>query len=228
MVNNFIENVINQESLRKLAISRELLKRFLSSFLFIPMIALVYFLDNLSFCVLCWSMYFFIGLEIFSPKISGHNFLRGLALFFCFFGISSFIYVHNAYGRMGCIFLICVACFTDMGAYFFGKWLKGPKLCPKISPNKTWAGFFGGFLICNAFIWLSNFMYPMEIFSQNFWILQVLILSSIVGDLLESSLKRRIGVKDLGKIFPGHGGLSDRLDSLMLVSIVFTIFFMFW
>ncbi len=224
MVNDFINNLANHECLRKLAISKELLKRFLSSFLFIPLIALVFFLNKIGFYILCGMIYLFISFELFSSKIPGHFFIRIVASFFCFIGIFSFAYVHNIYGKIGCIILICIASFTDMGSYFFGKWLRGPKLCPKISPNKTWAGFFGGFIFCNACFFIYKCFWSIISPFDNLLFLQLLILSSIGGDLLESSLKRHLGIKDLGKMFPGHGGISDRLDSLILVSIIFSIY----
>jgi len=223
MVNNFIDNLINQEIFRKLSCSKELLKRIFSSFLFIPMIVLVWLLDDTSFRILCWIIYCMIVKEIFSQKISGHWMIRCFALIFCFLGIYSFIYVHDSCGKIGNVFLICVASLTDIGAYFFGKWLKGPKLCPMISPNKTWAGLIGGFLCCNLTLWA---VYPSD-FNCGFWGLQLLILSAILGDLLESALKRKLEIKDLGKTFPGHGGICDRLDSLLLVSIVFSVFCVF-
>ncbi len=220
MVGNFINNLVNREFLRKLSCSKDLLKRFLSSFLFIPMIALVWFLNDVGFEIFCWVIFSMIVKELFDSEIKGNLFWRISALLFCFFGIYSFIFVHSMFGKVGNIFLICVASLTDIGAFFFGKWLKGPKLCPKISPNKTWAGFVGGFLFCNA----AFLIFPMPEFVHSVWLLQILILSAVIGDLLESSLKRKLEIKDLGNMFPGHGGVSDRLDSLLFVSMIFAAF----
>jgi phosphatidate cytidylyltransferase len=111
--------------------------------------------------------------------------------------------------------------------------LGGPKLCPKVSPNKTWAGFCGGIILANIsfyclhslFLQLSSgsaFFRKNDVFGD-FSVVQIIILSSIVGDLLESSFKRRIAVKDMGDLFPGHGGVMDRLDSLIFASIVFVL-----
>lgn len=211
----------------KVFFNYDLLKRILSGFLFAPMIALVLLLSESNFRILCWMAYVVIGFEIFSPKIKGHLFLRAIALAVCFFGMNSFIYCRQVFGSIGCILLICISSFTDMGGYFFGRMFGGPKLCPKISPNKTWAGFIGGIILANiCVLCIKDLFYPSDtgskVFYLQFWTIELLILSAVAGDLLESMFKRRIYVKDMSKLFPGHGGLLDRLDSLLVVSMVFT------
>jgi phosphatidate cytidylyltransferase len=134
-------------------------------------------------------------------------------------------------GQASCVFLICISSFTDIGAYSSGKLLRGPKLCPKISPNKTWAGFWGGIIFANigffcldgAFFQFSTEKAFLGARIIDFWTVQLIILSSVAGDLLESWFKRAIRVKDMGDLFPGHGGILDRLDSLLLASIVLAI-----
>ena len=115
-----------------------------------------------------------------------------------------------------------------MGGYFFGRMFKGPKLCPKISPNKTWAGFLGGVFLANLCVFfIRDSFYPSSlsdsVFYLQFWNVELLILSAVLGDLMESLFKRRLIIKDMGKLFPGHGGLLDRLDSLLAVSMVFSL-----
>jgi len=212
----------------KVSFNYDLLKRILSGFLFAPMIALVLILSESNFRILCWLAYLVIAFEIFSPKVKGYYLIRSLALIFCFFGMKSFIYCRQFFGPMGCILLICVSSFTDMGGYFFGRMFKGPKLCPKISPNKTWSGFFGGLLLANLCVFfIRDFFYAgpisSSVFYLRFWGVELLILSAVGGDLLESTFKRHVGVKDMSKLFPGHGGLLDRLDSLLMVSLVFAL-----
>ena len=126
------------------------------------------------------------------------------------------------------ILTICIT--TDIGGYVFGKTFKGPKLV-NISPNKTYSGVVGGFLtsIIAAYLLDSNFnSYFQE--SQNFFddlyfILAVFLVSSVsqIGDLIISFFKRASNIKDTGNIFPGHGGLLDRLDGLMLSSLILYI-----
>ena len=124
--------------------------------------------------------------------------------------------------------VITVVCIADIGAYFTGRWFKGPKLAPHISPNKTWSGSLGGLFY--AFVigmMLSTndkihtaLLQPFHSQLHNMGYLIVLIVTSQVGDLLESSVKRYFNVKDSGSIMPGHGGFLDRLDSLLAVGLL--------
>jgi phosphatidate cytidylyltransferase len=104
---------------------------------------------------------------------------------------------------------------TDTGAYFGGKLLKGPKLAPSLSPNKTWSGFFSGLISGTtvgyfASLWLLPGVFPLGA-------IVVLVIISHLGDLLESQAKRWSHVKDSGALIPGHGGFLDRLDSFLAV-----------
>ena len=108
---------------------------------------------------------------------------------------------------------------ADSGAYFAGRAFGGRKLIPHISPNKTWAGFWGGLASCVLAVAL--FAWPMHIPAWHVPLLGAAIgLSSVIGDLCESLLKRSFGVKDSGTLIPGHGGLLDRLDSILFVLLV--------
>lgn len=102
---------------------------------------------------------------------------------------------------------------TDIGAFFAGRAIGGPKLAPAISPNKTWAGVGGGVMAALALGWTlhvqAGLPATLAIFSAT------LAMVSQLGDLLESAMKRRAGVKDSGTILPGHGGVFDRLDGLV-------------
>ncbi len=100
---------------------------------------------------------------------------------------------------------------NDIGGYVFGRLLGGPKLCPKISPNKTWAGFFGGITCAVA---ISGMV------SENLAIAGIIAIIASIGDLLESWIKRSCKAKDSGSLIPGHGGLLDRIDGILLVSVV--------
>ena len=111
--------------------------------------------------------------------------------------------------------LICV--FTDLGGYVFGKIFKGPKLT-KISPNKTYAGMFGGFFLSIISINLFVNYTSLNLYFTNQLFVFVILVSAIsqIGDILISFFKRKSKIKNTGKIIPGHGGLLDRIDGMLL------------
>lgn len=105
---------------------------------------------------------------------------------------------------------------SDTGAYLFGMSIGKHHLFPRISPKKTWEGFFGGLLLAGIIAWvLSIFFHDI---SLNHWLAIGAICSvmGVFGDLVESMFKRSLGVKDSGKFLPGHGGLLDRFDAILL------------
>ena len=105
---------------------------------------------------------------------------------------------------------------TDIGAYFAGRSIGGPKLAPRVSPNKTWAGLVGGVaaaLILGLLLWHFAGLRLQLAFAS-----PILAVIAQIGDLYESWLKRQAGVKDSGTILPGHGGVLDRLDGLVPVA----------
>jgi phosphatidate cytidylyltransferase len=125
-------------------------------------------------------------------------------------------------GLIDTMFLVVVIWGTDIGAYLVGRVIGGPKLAPKISPGKTWSGSVGGLIIgavCGAALAIGG---QGPVFSA----LAAGALLSIfaqAGDLLESGIKRRLGVKDSGRTIPGHGGLFDRLDGFLAAAPVAAI-----
>jgi phosphatidate cytidylyltransferase len=112
---------------------------------------------------------------------------------------------------------------ADIGAFVFGNVLKGPKLWPRFSPNKTWAGFIGGLITAVAASVAVAAVFMRLSLAGAGLIGLAGGLGTMVGDLWESMLKRRFGVKDSGDIIPGHGGLLDRVDGLMFAVMVFAI-----
>jgi len=124
-------------------------------------------------------------------------------------------------GAAWLLFLTTITAASDTGAYFTGMSLGRHKLCPSISPKKTVEGLAGGMLCGTGFALLVAFFLLHEV---NLWRLAAaaLFLSAlgVVGDLVESLLKRSMGVKDSGSILPGHGGILDRADSLLLTAPV--------
>lgn len=116
---------------------------------------------------------------------------------------------------------------TDIFAFFAGKSLGGAKIAPAISPNKTWSGLIGGVLASMGIGIISAMIFPGSIIF--FLIISVLIsIVEQISDLVESKFKRIFGVKDSGDIIPGHGGVLDRLDGMILVApLVWIIIFLF-
>ncbi len=114
------------------------------------------------------------------------------------------------HGLLDTLFLVAVIWATDIGAYVFGRLIGGAKLAPRISPGKTWSGAAGG-LACAGAAGLAVSGFDARA------LLASLLLSLFAqgGDLLESAIKRKLGVKDSGRTIPGHGGLFDRLDGVL-------------
>jgi len=122
------------------------------------------------------------------------------------------------------VWLMVVVWATDVGAYAAGRTIGGPRLAPSISPNKTWAGLIGG-LSCaalfGAFIaWIEGDV-PIGVLTAAAVVVGIF---AQVGDLLESKVKRHFDVKDSGNLIPGHGGVLDRVDGLLIAAPVFAIF----
>jgi phosphatidate cytidylyltransferase len=136
---------------------------------------------------------------------------------------SVLVRLDRIYGFAALMLVLLVVWVTDIGGYFAGRGIGGPKLWPRVSPKKTWAGAIGGFAaslaVAGGFaaFGLSK-TGPLLLLSA------VLSMASQLGDLFESAVKRRFGVKDSSHIIPGHGGLLDRLDGFVAAVVLAAIF----
>lgn len=110
---------------------------------------------------------------------------------------------------------------TDIGAYFAGRSIGGPKLMPSVSPKKTWAGFFGGLIAAIVCTLILLRFFDNSGISIPIVIAGALSVLSQLGDLFESWIKRLFKVKDSGRLIPGHGGIMDRVDGLVVVAAAF-------
>lgn len=143
-----------------------------------------------------------------------------------YFGLAAatLLFLRNApdMGMLGVLLVVLPVIATDIGAYFAGRAIGGPKIAPSISPSKTWAGLVGGMIAAGAVLVLAARLpgdstatvnYLPVIFAAG----AVMALIAQAGDFFESWMKRRAGVKDSGSLIPGHGGLCDRVDGLIAV-----------
>lgn len=138
-------------------------------------------------------------------------------ILYCGLPVLSLVFLRRAdVGMLFAIWAMALVWACDIGAYFAGRTIGGPKLVPRISPNKTWAGLIGGVVAAGLFGLLLHVEWGLP------WRMTlatpVLAVASQGGDLFESWLKRRAGVKDSGNLLPGHGGVLDRLDGLVPVA----------
>ena len=208
----------------------EFFKRVISSILIAPAVLLIvllgsyYFIFFLYFCFAI-SIYewinisnskkylvpgiFLLMLSFFSAykvRYSGYNDLEGPSLF---------------------LFILFICVLTDLGGYFFGKILKGPKLT-KISPKKTISGFIGGFLLpllifyllLKSEILIFNIKNLNESFLSTIFLIIAISFISQIGDITVSYFKRLSGIKNSGNIIPGHGGILDRIDGMIFVFLI--------
>ncbi|HLA96499.1 MAG TPA: phosphatidate cytidylyltransferase [Pyrinomonadaceae bacterium] len=128
---------------------------------------------------------------------------------------------------LGYFFLVIMG--ADSGAYFAGKALGNHKLVPKISPGKTVEGLIGGLVAAGAFAALATFWFFPELpYKWSIPLAMVMAATSVLGDLAESAMKRGSGAKDAANILPGHGGLLDRLDSLLFNAPILYYFARFY
>lgn len=138
--------------------------------------------------------------------------------------------LHQAFAGQGLLGLLILIWASDAGAYFIGKKIGKTPFSPKISPNKTWEGFIGGLLLALlcALLWL--FVFSEQLLFVSIGAKMLFLVCSIIaliygalGDLYESLLKRRAGVKDSGQIMPGHGGIYDRIDSWLPALVIWAV-----
>jgi len=193
--------------------SQELTKRILSSLVLIP-ITLFFIIKGsylfIFFLMICLSL---ITYEWYMmSKKKPYSVFGYIFLFFSFYTIYK-IRIDNDYWFLLFVTILCVS--TDIGGYVFGKIFKGPKLT-KFSPNKTYAGMIGGYLLSIiSSIILINFYSSEEPIIK--WLIFTILISTIsqLGDIIISYFKRLSKIKDTGKIIPGHGGLLDRVDGMI-------------
>jgi phosphatidate cytidylyltransferase len=136
---------------------------------------------------------------------------------------SVLVRLDQTYGFVALILILLVVWVTDIGGYFAGRGIGGPRLWPRVSPKKTWAGAIGGFVASLA-VAAGFAAFGLGKTGPVVLLGAVLSIASQFGDLFESAVKRRFGVKDSSHIIPGHGGLLDRLDGFVAAIVLAAIF----
>jgi phosphatidate cytidylyltransferase len=180
-------------------------------------------------CALIWAIRFFPALKLGLPSLQGARgllfvFVFMIALLGCFVSIAA-VFEHSPVYLVSAMAIVWVA---DIGAYFAGRKFGRRKLAPEISPGKTWEGAIGGWLAvlvlfaASVFIPALSDTFAAQLVLQRGWplwiiIMSVLVAASVIGDLFESLMKRRAGMKDSSQLLPGHGGVLDRIDALIPV-----------
>ena len=208
----------------------EFKKRLISSILMVPAIIFIVWLGSyyfIFFLYLCFAISVYEWIKMSNSK---KHLVPGLFLLMLSF-YSAYKVRYTSYndfdGALLFLFILFICVLTDLGGYFFGKILKGPKLT-KISPKKTISGFIGGFLLPLLIFYI---LYKSEVLTFNnknlsvnfssiiFFIITISFISQ-VGDIVVSYFKRLSGIKNSGNIIPGHGGILDRIDGMIFVFLI--------
>lgn len=198
--------------------------RILSSFILAPIIFICIYYGDLYFYTLLFIIFIIGAYEILLLK---KKIIKIIILFlFIFFLLSLFQIRFSNDGFNKVLFCLFLTWISDIGGYLFGKFFKGKKI-NIISPNKTYSGFVGAIFLPQIILFYlinNNILFNKSIFFS-FLIIFIFSIISVIGDLFFSYLKRLIKIKDYSQIIPGHGGLFDRIDSLIFVVIFFYIIF---
>ena len=211
-----------------LSVKKNFIKRIISSIVILPIAIISIYLGNSIFFISLILITFISFYEL--KDISKNNYI------FLFSSLIILLFFYSAWelrqapnGFFLVLFVLFVSVFTDIGGYISGKILKGPKIS-QISPNKTYTGMVGSFLLPMLLIYFflnhdsNKDIYDKVVYLHNFNLLFTIFIVSLVsqiGDFVISYLKRKSKKKDTGKIIPGHGGLLDRIDGIIFASIFY-------
>ena len=203
----------------------ELIKRIFTSIILLSIVA-ISFNEIKILYLLTLFINFFVLDEIFKilKKIFKKNKIKQLMSFILsisymfLFSLTIILFLNESFeiNRVKILFLLLICISTDIGGYVFGKIIGGKKLT-KISPNKTYSGLIGSFIlsyiICYLFYYSQDNIISIDI--NIFFLIFMVSFISQIGDLFISYLKRRANIKDTGSFLPGHGGILDRIDGIL-------------
>ena len=203
------------------------LRIFTSFFLMVILMLFIIFFETYLLYLILF-VYFIILYEIiffFNNKKDNYFFLIA---YFIFFLVSTISYFQIFYTREIFVFLLIILILFDSTSYFLGAKFGIRKIFPYISPNKTLFGFFSGFLITFFISILYNYYFDILTLSESLIFIPIIILSSFLGDILESYFKRKSFLKDSSNLLPGHGGFFDRLDSFVMSIVALNIYYLIY
>ena len=218
-------------------ISPRLKKRVISASIIIPLVIAAILAGGISFKILVVANALIVTYEWFclSARAQRKYFFFALGLVYTFLAFWSCYLIRMNHGVRYALLFVIMIWASDIGGYVFGKIIGGPKLARTISPNKTWAGLAGAavfpVIAANIFLHSYDYIYGAQTWGGitrvslgMFAIGTVIGIVGQAGDLLVSWLKRHVQVKDTGILIPGHGGLLDRVDAMMLAAPVYLFF----
>ena len=198
--------------------NKNFLLRFFSSLLLGPLVIVMIYSKNYFFYSILFIIFIVTLYEISKLKV---KIIKLIILFLLIVFIYSALQIYNVNnGRFAIIFILLLTWLSDIGGYIFGKFIGGKKI-KIISPNKTYSGFVGSFFLVQSFGLCAKIfnINPINQVILNFYFLLACTLIVIFGDLLFSYFKRKCDIKDFSNFLPGHGGLLDRIDGLILLTI---------
>ena len=213
-----------------LSLKNNFIKRLISSVVLLPILFLIIYFGNIFFLSMLLIIAIISFYELKNISINNSTFIFSLIILLLFL-YSSWELRNMQNGFYLTLFVLFICIFTDIGGYIFGKIFKGPKIS-HISPNKTYSGMIGSFLLPTIviFFFITNnsngeiyykiiFLYNLNLFLTIF----IISLVSQLGDFMISYLKRKSNKKDTGNIIPGHGGLLDRIDGIIFATIFYNL-----
>ena len=200
------------------------IKRVLSSIVLAPIVIACVYFGGVYFQILIGML---LGIAMFewwriSFKIKYSPIIGVFGAVYIGICIGAFYQLRMDFDGVGIYLTICLLALVwsgDTGAYFAGKFIGGVKMAPKLSPNKTWSGLIGGMIVGGGVFYLlvGYFLDITHIMVFVFGALMGVV--GQIGDVVMSAMKRYVGIKDTGNLIPGHGGILDRIDALLPVSL---------
>lgn len=199
-------------------------QRIISALVLLPLALIAIFYSQDLFLILAIAIAILMAVEwsAISKNMADQKKWQMIGFFYILIPIYSVIKIRY-YSSEVLFWMFAVIWSTDIFAFFAGKTLGGAKIAPSISPNKTYSGLMGGVLASMIIGFMSSFMFAGGVFFFIF-LSAFLSIAEQASDLVESKFKRIFGVKDSGDIIPGHGGVLDRMDGMMLVAPMVLLF----